>query len=320
MEILLLISFTDGIANFMQAFGFPKGVLCNVQGGFLAFFFLASWLWTLLLNIQLYSLIMYSKFILNRIQIHFLVWGYSLLFTLLPLATTRGYGVDDATGGLSVCVLEAGNHFQVQSVWGIMQFEFPLLMCMSTMTVLCFKVWLRYNNVYYMDTDSAVIVRKLIHVLILYPLFMIFCWMPIIVMSLMADNNYAFQSFNYHLIVSGSLNCLGSSYGFWLFVIYFSSSAEARYKWGVLLYNLFYNNIVNPDETLTISFPPDFEVNKKNSLILYSILINSLFYDSLSFSLFVGFKLFYSNGLQEDTYNDVPIHLGRSVYCLFDLS
>ena len=43
----------------------------------------------------------------------------------------------------------------------------------------------------------------------------------------------------YRHAVSGILNTFGSSYGFFLFIIYFSTSSEARYKWDVYIRKIF---------------------------------------------------------------------------------
>ena len=143
---------------------------------------------------------MYDKFVLNRVQQHAFVWIYSLVFSLVPLITTDGYGTDDQSQGLSVCLLKSGNHSQKQSVWGIMQFEFPLLASMVIMTVMCVKVALRYFYVFKLDTESTRGIRRMIRVLVLYPLFMILCWLPIITESLVIDcGSYPWKSFNNQL-------------------------------------------------------------------------------------------------------------------------
>jgi hypothetical protein len=88
--------------------GFPKndtpGITptCYIQG-FLNFFFSRStWLFTDILIIQLFSVIVYKRYILNVKYMHCIVWSLNIVLQILPLTKGDYYGqtIDSSTSSI----------------------------------------------------------------------------------------------------------------------------------------------------------------------------------------------------------------------------
>ena len=117
MKLLVMISMSDFIASFAFSWGYVEDpALCAWQGGLEIFFFRATWLWTLALSHQLFSLAKHGKLSLTFSKLSLGIWTLNIILEILPLLIPNGfnntsenieYGTDDARYGKIVCSLRS---------------------------------------------------------------------------------------------------------------------------------------------------------------------------------------------------------------------
>ena len=249
MQVIFFCSFSDCVASFIMSFGFPSGTLCVVQGALSYYFYRASWIWVFLLTLQLYSVVINGRLKLTIYHLHFIAWGGSLVFELIPLST-NAYGMDDGGEGYQPCTLIYGANPQMGEKWIIATFVAPLILCLVLMLILTARLWLRYRTKELLKTPIVASIRILTY----YPASMILFWLPYIPVSVMLNIQY-FRPKTADWIALYVTLAWGSGYGVILALIFFSNSEEARKRWHYLLFKGEYEN-----QTIPIDFQENEEV------------------------------------------------------------
>ncbi|KAJ1428025.1 hypothetical protein B484DRAFT_72155 [Ochromonadaceae sp. CCMP2298] len=229
-NIIWLISLSDMIASISFCFGFPtQGThLCEAQSILMLFFFPASWLWTVALVFQLYSMSVYRRLCIRMFPLHCIVWSVSLLVLTLPLIENR-YGNDDELSGHVICTLngrQQRNHLE----WMLGIFNGVLGLCVAFMVAILVHVWLHFAS---REEDSARDWREiaLFRSMRLYPLALTLTRAPVFVAFLV-------------LAVTGDMpigylqgfEAIATQYGTVLAIIFFSNSQLVRTKWWELVF------------------------------------------------------------------------------------
>jgi hypothetical protein len=249
-NIIWLISLSDMIASISFCFGFPdQGThLCQTQSILLLFFFPASWLWTVALVFQLYSMSVYRRLYIRMLPLHCIVWSVSLLVLTLPLIENR-YGNDDELSGHVICTLN-GRQQRSHLEWMLGIFNGVLGLCVAFMVAILVHVWLHFAS---RDEDSERDWREiaLFRSMRLYPLALTLTRVPVFVAFLV-------------LAVTGDMpigylqgsEAIATQYGTLLAIIFFSNSQLIRTKWWELL---FPRDPTREKHSSFVSDPPDIE-------------------------------------------------------------
>ena len=203
----------------MYANGFPHGPLCTAQGALGFFFYRASWIWVVLLTLQLYSLVMSGKLSFNIYHLHAIAWGTSLIFECIPLSTNN-YGEGDENQGYKPCSIAYGTDPKMANVWIIATFLSPLIVCLFLMCFFFARLWLWHRAQAKRDERVANTIR----ILALYPISMFIFWVPNVIIALMANLKYKLDATA--LISIYVLQAWGGAYGIVLAIVFFSQSQE----------------------------------------------------------------------------------------------
>ncbi len=219
MQIIFFCSLSDCIASVIMAIGFPHGPLCTAQEALIYYFYRASWIWVVLLTLQLYSLVMSGKLSLNIYHLHAIAWGTSLIFECIPLSTNN-YGEGDENQGYKPCGIAYGTNPKMTNVWIIATFLSPLIVCLFLMCFFFARLWLWHRAKE--KRDERVV--NTIRILALYPISMFVFWVPNVIIALMLNLKYKLDTTA--LISITVLQAWGGSYGIALAIVFFSQSQE----------------------------------------------------------------------------------------------
>jgi len=173
----------------------------------------------------------------------------TIVLTLIPLSTTKfGRTADDKTDGW--CFLTGNDTDSNITLWSIISIYLPFFICLVLISG--FAVYTRamaQNR--HSDSDGKKIntwepVYKLVNSMFLYPIFFI-TWFPFVILSIINSYN-GYSDTNNSLRVAITFgNILSTQLGTFVFLIFFWTSAEARFRWAWLLASPCYGSPkVNP--------------------------------------------------------------------------
>ena len=108
------------LASFATLLGFPEGALCYAQGFLLFFFARLSWLFTISLVFQLFSIIVFKKYYIIDSHIILTILPINVLLQVLPYSNGVTFGAQDSDDeGIPVsrCLLTPGSDFNQYRFW-----------------------------------------------------------------------------------------------------------------------------------------------------------------------------------------------------------
>jgi hypothetical protein len=108
------------LASFATILGFPAGVICYIQGFLLFFFARSSWLFTIALVYQLFSIIVFKKYYISDKYIAMIIWPINIILQVLPYTTNVSFGpqvTDNEGHAIGRCLLTPGSNFSQYHLW-----------------------------------------------------------------------------------------------------------------------------------------------------------------------------------------------------------
>lgn len=235
MEMIVGISIADILGNWPYTVPyFPRNgtALCTMEGFCNLYFFPVSWLYSTSLAFFLWSLVVFERLLLTRIQMHALVLGVPLIFTLAMLSTNT-YGVLTSLEGEDICVY--GGNESSGNLWHFTTYFALLFLCFVLMSA--WMLHLQYMSVVQRDKVALGPTYKLAkQALILYPVALLVCWFPHAIVQLAANADYTNPL---TVRVMYFCNLLKILHGAITATIFFSHSREAQQQWTRLLQNYF---------------------------------------------------------------------------------
>ena len=238
IHYILMIAIADTMTALFYAFGYPSSIACSIQGFGLVFFSRMSWFYTDVLIFQLFCLIIFKRYFLNKRHMDVVVFTLNIVLSLIPYSTGTGYGQDDESSSRILCnfyVAKGDDEAEVQwtqytYLYGL-NFSFMIIIVFSTIIV-CYNLFFNNNkssNIYVSERakDSWKIVT-------LYPLAMMITWVPS-----QAYNIYFFSYQSTHsnrippkgYVILDYLQALNVLYGPFLSIIFYTKTLDARRAW-----------------------------------------------------------------------------------------
>ena len=239
MKLILMMSFCDMIGSMSLLAGFPREMVgCSVQGFVYIFFYRASWIWCFILTLTLYYQLKLGVIKLKFKTMNYLVWTLNIVLQVLPVLGRDGYGLPAKYVGYGVCSLGreiGGGAYASNWKWMNGVFFGPLCIFMVLMVSLDFYL-LHYLLPMMVGSDGSagVMWQKLVWNIALYPVGMFFLWMPTF-LALVSVEIYpsvaSGASGNILETANLALTSVAAGYGFFVAVLFFVKSAEARRRW-----------------------------------------------------------------------------------------
>lgn len=231
MILIFWISTLDFIASIAILFGYPTGILCNIQGFVLFLFYRTSWILTALLSIELFGLVIYrrlfllGKGIIRSLTIIFLI---NVIVTCLPFIDNDSYGLEARLQGTYSCGLDKNSNAN-GVIWTLALNTAPLFVVLTIMLVMIAATTIKYFKIPKDDPYK----RKLLtgmFTINLYLWCMFIFWLPNIVANMYCAVNSSHSSTPnsaclYYLDISISIAPL---HGVFMSIIYFWRTAEPK--------------------------------------------------------------------------------------------
>lgn len=245
IHYILMIAIADTMVALFIAFGYPPSgsIACSVQGFGKNFFARMSWFFTDVLILQLFYLVIFKKYFLDKRYMHVIVFVTNIVLALIPFITGTIYGQDDDDKGIPLgsCSTSNGTStYREAYLWVTytinieLYISFIFIVILSTIVVvysLTFKNS-KSSNIYINER-----IRSSWKVIILYPLAMLVAWVPGTAYALYF-NTYTNNSGNppsNGIIIANYLQALNVLYGPLLSLIFYTKTVDARRAW---MYNL----------------------------------------------------------------------------------
>jgi hypothetical protein len=234
MKMIVMVSLSDAFAAFALIFGFPTGVLCNVQGFLLFYFYRTSWLWSCLMLFQLNHVVSHARIYYSFVGMNCFVWIVNLILQLLPLSTGTFYTNSSEYAGKSICTFDAfdPNYFN----WLLEGFILPLALTTVVLIGLAAMLYLRLRHL------KSEFKKSLVGSLILYPTQILFTSSPLLFFFFTHWNHkqptaadYEPASFMKVYTVVQVIYAWTGLQGLFNCLIFFSNSTEARARWRIYL-------------------------------------------------------------------------------------
>ena len=219
----------------------------NIIGFILFFFARSSWLYTLALVFQLFSLLIFKRYYIDDRTICFIIWPINILLQLLPLSSRVNFGPQqmykNQKYSFSRCLLTPGNNFSAYKLWLNLVFRDVVLavfLCIAVLTLII----LIYKYQFVEKSDPM---NKTINMITLYPYAMFISWIPSIFYGMYRDEFYDENGYYpFHSLVIGNyFEACVAIYGVLVAMIFYTKTKQARKEWLTIYYKLF--NIVSDD-------------------------------------------------------------------------
>lgn len=248
MRLIMAISGCDLFGSLVSLAGYPSNELtCFVQGLFVTFFYRCSYLYTVALAFQLYSLVIYNKLIIRERWIHIASLLVSIVLAIIPLSGNATYGIpsNPGLGGGTCWFTSTDDSSAIPIFFFLGTIIVPVFLSVIAVIAIYVRIWWYYKHQKNMQFSSSTLsssgntynprVRMVINTLAQYPAAMLITWFPLNIAVLVVWLTPS-QDLEQDIHILMIMVSVGSLYGFILAVIFFASSKEARQRWYLLIY------------------------------------------------------------------------------------
>jgi hypothetical protein len=236
MRLVFYIALSDMLSGLGSCMGLPASgtAACWFEGVATNIFTLSSVMWTVVISLMMYSIVVYGKVLELNYKYHLVCWGFPVFITFIPLATHVTYGSPDG----SWCWLVS----TAKTPWWAMTFwqwaNFYAIVWGGVFVMLVIFVALLYELKTNVHVATKQVVVKVFNKLQLYPFVLIMAWLVPCVHdtyvsvhpNLKANDSVALET------ISLLLPCLQ---GFFTSFVFWLSNGDVRRS---LLRYVLYNN------------------------------------------------------------------------------
>jgi len=224
---VLIIAICDSMVSFSYALGYPRNEgLCSFQGFLSLTTEKASWLWTDMLMLNIYGIVICSKYIFKLKAAHVIVWTMVFLFSFLPFINGGIYGISPQYLGKRRCGYAGGSDPKAHKhFWTDVQNT----ICLGSICFIVFIVIRIYVYKKGKNDDQSLLEKgsdsEALTTMILYPMAMICCWLPSQIYNYICPPE---KPTNNELLVNNIFHILAPQYGLCLSIIFYSRTKKAR--------------------------------------------------------------------------------------------
>ena len=262
MNIILMIAICNTITSICFFLGYPSNHLCDVQGFLLIFSIRAVYLWTDVLVLQLYSVILYKRHIKIK-HMQALGWSICIILQFILYSTGTQYGQDDPVEGYTLCFMRVGSgSVSDETFW--QNFSFLGLCIVSFLFILI--VSLRVLFYHCNRKEDSLITRDALNeekfTIMLIPTGLFISWIPAFLWQFHCDRYYRIHLTNpsKYLIDINAFSCLNPLYGIFLSILIYTRTEKPREKWHHL-FKTIYNYICNKNDDISENSNDDYSSN-----------------------------------------------------------
>ena len=245
MHYIMSIAISDAVVSLSISFGIPSNhALCYSQGFLFNLAGRASWFYTDVLILQLFSVIVYKKHFLTVYHMNYIIWGLNIFLQVIPYTTGASYGHSiGAQNGNAVirCVITHNEDVKNAFLWDNLTMNYEIIgsfiiIAVVTLSIVGYSIYIvRYDPLNIVAIHHINETRK---TTILYPLSMLVAYVPSIIFASFVFNKTIEKtgSPGYHsVVILDYLFACNALYGVFLSLILYYKSPSARKEWMNLL-------------------------------------------------------------------------------------
>jgi len=237
---VFIIAICDTLVSFSYSLGYhikSQHDICALQGFITTNAERASWMWTDILIMNIYGVIVYQDYIIkNKVILHITIWTIITVLAFVPLADGVVYGTNSTT-----MPIRCGNSFSSSDTdtlqnaarhWGSLQ----NYMCLCSLVLIVVITTRIFIFIYYPSQHSDNVVNlqsdkiRYLKTVLLYPIAMFVCWFPSqFYYTCLAppEGENTDRSF----FIGNLLHVICPLYGLFLSLIYYTETDKARTLW-----------------------------------------------------------------------------------------
>ena len=233
IHYILMIAIADTMTAFFISFGYPSSYdLCAAQGFGLVFFSRMSWLYTDVLIFQLFYVVVFKRYFLNKRYMDALVFALNIALSLAPLSTGSRYGIADIYKSLTQCnIIDGGGGRWIFYAIQLELYISFIIIAIFSAIILCYSLIFNTNKSSNMYINERI--KDSWKVVILYPLAMMVTWLPGQVFSY-HTNGYYHENGRIPKngqVIFDYLFAFSVLYGPLLSIIFYTKTLGARRAW-----------------------------------------------------------------------------------------
>ena len=248
VHYVLVIAISDSIASLCIALGYPNpgSSTCYAQSFLLFFFSRSSWLFTDILILQLFYLMVFKKYFLNIKCMHAFVWPINIVLQVLPYSTGSIYGQwdDGMFANRARCYIVNNKNvddFVWSDLWVTYTADAVLILSLCFIGVFALFIVLYSYRMSKLDKSGEYLVpkvRKTWKTMILYPIGLVVAWVPSLSYDYYATHYYRKTDRwpSHDLLIADYLEASNAVYGIVLAITFYVKTTSARLEWKKLLY------------------------------------------------------------------------------------
>ncbi len=233
MQMIIMVSLLDLFASLGSSFGFPTDKFaCELQGFLLFFFYRGVWMWSIYILVQLNSIVKNGKVVLTFSTMMWIFLCVNIVIEILPIAFGTFYGVAPSLSGKTFCSFNVYGHDFF--LWVCACFVGPLLITVATMIGYSLLLYNRIRHI------SSAYRNKMVRMTLLYPAVMMVAWLPLAFFYFShfgkrPGSNHSEAKFIDDYTIFSVIYAWTSLDGFFVGIVFFVNSKEARQRWYNLL-------------------------------------------------------------------------------------
>ena len=292
MWYILMIAISDTVISISIAMGFPKNdtPACYAQGFLSIFFSRSTWLFTVVLVLQLFSVIVRHKHILNVTYMNAIVWSLNIILQILPLTTGDYYGqvhydtsinthinininnnfnnnkhdqtIDpgDPSDPLEKCYI-GSRVYTIAAVnseffWDDLVFNYVLLASFFIIGTTTFMIFIYSYCIIRNNSSNLTLINHIKEsksTIILYPIAMLVSYVPDAIFAIYFNHYVKTKgvAFPGAQVTQNYLHAFGSIYGLLLTLIFYFRTKQARIEWYNIYRSITYKELHDLEKPLT---------------------------------------------------------------------
>jgi len=237
IAIVLFIAISDTLVSLAYSFGYPTGILCNVQGLLAETFEKVSWIATDLLMLNIYGIVVLKKVLISAKLTCIITCLIVILLIIIQYSVGVGYGNSPEYDGISRCSFHSftssasANH--LDNVIGSIQ-QSIVVFTLAFIFILLVRV-LCFLNSSYKDSGrftatQIFLAQQAFSTMSLYPASILICWLPSQILDIYQTIHNSSANASNEILLN-SLYILSPINGLFLSIIFYAKTSEAKNEW-----------------------------------------------------------------------------------------
>ena len=247
ISIILLIAVADSLVSLAYSFGYPpsNNDLCKFQGFLAETFEKVSWLTTDVLILNIYSIIIMRKILVDMKKTCIFIAITVTVLTFLPFSNNVGYGGGTGIVRCSYYNYKDPSNFSPVALWGLLQQSIAvsslLFILLIILRILVYLYCDCKEDEKLRSAKQMLLAKESWRTMILYPISLIFAWLPSQSYAIIIELSPPSPPSNTRIYLSDALYMLAPMNGLLLSLIFYIKTSEAKKAWMSIFRNLISN-------------------------------------------------------------------------------